>query len=336
MRIGQNPLKESRSEIGRLDSISVGVLNFIPQLNGYFRGQLDSFKLCLASLRANSELPFELLVVDNGSCAEVTDYLAFESRAGRIDTLILNGRNLGKMNAQMQLLHAATGDLVFYSDGDIFYRSGWMRSHLEVLQAFPEAGMVGGIPLHNLANFHTARTRAWVVEHQSELVLERGNLIPKDWTRDFFYSIGTEYHEDDWAHCEDWRVIRGEFAAFVGASHMQFLMSRNVVDVIPRRRFEFALEPSDDAYLDNCVEEAGFLRLSVTRPTVYHIGNEISENWLVEEYQRLVPIPLSRKQGDPTTKKTLPRHWFWGRSIVRRFLRQLSDWSFKTAWEHSR
>lgn len=336
MRIGKNPLKESKSIAAYPNSISVGVLNFIPQLGGYYSGQLDSLKLCLASLGANSELPFELLVVDNGSCIEVTEYLTCALRTGRIDSLILNRRNLGKMNAQMQLLHAASGDLVFYSDGDIFYRPGWMEAHLDVLKAFPEAGLVGGIPLHNLADFHTARTRAWVDEHQSELVLEKGNLIPENWTRDFFHSIGTKYNEEDWALCQDWRVVRGECTAFVGASHMQFLTSRKAIDAIPRRRFQFALEPSETAHLDNCIEEAGFLRLSVPQPVVYHIGNAITEIWLDQEFRRLVQTPLSGKPGDPSTEKTLPRHWFWGRSKVRQFLRWLSDWAFKTAWEHAR
>ena len=335
MRTGQNPFKDAEKPIERPASITVGVLNFIPEQSGYFRGQLDSLKLCLASLRAHASQPFELLVVDNGSCNEVCTYLKDELEAGRIDTLISNHHNLGKMNAQMQILHGASGELVFYSDGDIYYHPGWMQAHLDVLAAFPEAGLVGGVPLRMLAEFHTAGTRAWAEGHPAEVELERGNLIPEEWSREFFHSAGTKYDAQEWAGLEDWRVTRAGVAAFVGATHMQFLIPRTVIERIPRRRFEFALEPAEDAHLDNSIEAAGLLRLSVAQPVVYHIGNQITEGWLLEEYARLLGSSIKPSPA-PEEKSGRKRHWFWGSSRVRRFLRWLSDWSFETAWKYFR
>ena len=331
MRIGTNPLKEAKQKISTPSAITVGVLNYIPAQSGYFREQLDSLALCLVSLRAHADQPFDLLVVDNGSCAEARSYLLEEWQAGRIDTLILNEANLGKMNAQMQILRAAPGDFVFYSDGDIYYRPGWMQAHLDVLNAFPEAGLVGGVPLHNLVDYHTAGTQAWVGDHHSEIVLEQGDLIPEEWTREFFHSIGTEYRAGDWNQKQDWRITRNGVTAYVGASHMQFLTSRRVIERIPNRRFEFALEPEEDAHFDRSVAEAGFLRLSVSRPTVYHIGNSISEDWLKQEYQRLVQASPAAPQSAAPRR----RHWFWGRSKVRRILLRIYEWAFDLHYRNS-
>ena len=335
MRLGNNPLKSIKKEVEPPAEITVGVLNFIPEQSGYFQGQFDSLKLCLASIRATADHPFDLLVVDNGSYSEVREYLVAELDAGRISYLILNEHNVGKGNALFQILRAAPGDFVFYNDGDIYYRPGWMQAHLDVLAAFPEAGMVGGIPLRINADFHTASTRGWAEDHQAEVVLEKGDLIPEAWTRESLHSIGNERFIETWIHNEDWRLTRNGALAYVGASHMQFLIHRRTIEKIPNHRFNFALFTSDDQYFDNAIEDNNFLRLSVPWPSVYHIGNKISEEWLVEEYRRLVhemPAPAQPIQSQNTTK---PRHWFWGRWRVRQIIQKIYEWSFEIYYRNS-
>ena len=336
MRVGQNPLKEAQKPIDRPESITVGVLNFIPDQSGYFRGQLDSLKLCLASLRAHADRPFDLLVVDNGSCAEVRGYVVEELQAGRIDMLILNKRNLGKMNAQMQILHATSASLIFYSDGDIYYRPGWMQAHLEVLNAFPEVGLVGGIPLRNQANCHTESTRRWADNKTDKVHLEKGNLIPEEWTRDFLRSVGEERFIENWIQNEDWRMTRQGVIAYIGASHMQFLIPRNAINAIPQRRFSQALNTEEDQHLDYSIEEAGFLRLSAAEPLVYHIGNTISEPWLVDQYLRLVnrPHTVSRPAQGKSQREQHP-HWFWGRWKILRALKAIYLWAFMRYYENT-
>jgi glycosyltransferase involved in cell wall biosynthesis len=336
MRLGQNPLKETEDSINAPRAITVGVLNFIPDQVGYFQGQFDSLKLCLSSIRAHAELPFNLLVVDNGSCLPVRSYLTAELEAGRIDHLILNQNNIGKANAQLQILRAAQGDLVFYSDGDIYYRSGWMKPHLAILEAFPEAGMVGGIPLRNQADFHTETTRRWAEKQSEGMRVEKGNLIPDEWTREFLRSVGDERFIENWIRNEDWRISRQSITAYVGASHMQFLIPRSAIEAIPPKRFTKALSTDDDQHLDNSLEKSGFLRLSVDVPLVYHIGNTISEPWLVDEYERLMnhcPADVQLAQGRLSPGRQV--HWFWGRWRVLRCLKALYLWAFKKFYENA-
>lgn len=88
MRFGSNPQRGRGGTSEGPAAITVGVLNHIPDQEGYFEGQVESLELCLASLRAHADEPFELLVVDNTSCREVKRYLLGEQESGRIDYLV--------------------------------------------------------------------------------------------------------------------------------------------------------------------------------------------------------------------------------------------------------
>lgn len=325
MRYGKNPLKEQEKTVEPPAGITVGVLNHIPDQAGYFRGQLDSLKLCLASIRHHADQPVDLLVVDNGSCTEVRSYLQDELASGNIDYLILNRRNIGKANAKFQILRAAPGDLVFYTDGDIYYRPGWVEAHLRILKAFPNVGLVGGVPLRNVAEFHTAGTLRWVEQNRDKLSYEKGDLIPEEWTREFLRSVNQERYIENWQHLEDCRVTYNGVTAYVGASHMQYLMSRKVIRQLPHQRFGLALNTTETQVFDRAIEDAGLLRLSTERPFVYHIGNVISEDWLLEEFKRLVQESPARPNIRTSTQR---RHWFWGRSKVRRVFRLIHEWAF--------
>jgi len=337
MRYGQNPLKEQKKAVEPPAAITVGVLNYIPDQVGYFRGQLDSLKLCLASIRYHADQPFDLLVVDNGSCAEVRSYLQEELAAGRINYLILNSRNIGKANAKLQIMHVAPGDLVFYTDGDIYYKPGWVQAHLDVMRAFPDVGMVGGVPLRIEADFYTEGTLRWVEENETQLSVERGDLIPEEWTRVFLKSVGVPERDfqkyfDKWRHLEDCRVTFNGVTAYVGASHAQYLISREVIERLPHQRFGLALHTTEDQVFDRAIEDAGLLRLSTDRPYVYHVGNAISEDWLAEEFRRLVQESSTQLN---TRALSQPRHWFWGRSKVRRVFRRIYEWAFDMYYQNA-
>src|SRR5512138_490841 len=98
MRKGQNPAKFV-NHVARPERITVALLNYIPFLSGFYAETLDVLKACLASIRNEPGLPFDLMVFDNGSCAEVRDFLVAEKDAGRIQYLVLSEKNVGKGGA---------------------------------------------------------------------------------------------------------------------------------------------------------------------------------------------------------------------------------------------
>src|SRR5688500_810179 len=111
MRKGQNPAKFVK-DVARPERITAALLNYIPFLSGFHAEALDVLKVCLESMRRDAGLPFDLLVFDNGSCAEARDYLMAEKEAGRIQYLILSAKNVGKGGAWNMILAGAPGEII--------------------------------------------------------------------------------------------------------------------------------------------------------------------------------------------------------------------------------
>jgi glycosyltransferase involved in cell wall biosynthesis len=116
---------------------------------------LKVLDLSLTSLRQNAGMEFDLLVYDNGSCAEARAYLLSEFEKGNIQTLILSDRNMGKGGAWNVMLQAAPGEIVAYADNDVLYHAGWLRESVKVLETFPNVGMVTSRPYHSIPDLYS-------------------------------------------------------------------------------------------------------------------------------------------------------------------------------------
>jgi glycosyltransferase involved in cell wall biosynthesis len=325
MREGTNPFKIKNTVVPPA-SITICTLVCIPEIVGYFAGSLEALKLSLASIRAHTDQTFDLIVFDNGSCREVVDFLLDELRAQRIDTLILNGRNIGKPNAQRQMLRFAPGDVIVYADSDVYFRPGWLQAELRIMHAFPNVGEVGGQPVRAVTHFHNARSHRWAAEGGAQL--EVGDLIPESYSRDYARSFGLDYAEASkrWSAIQDHRVTLNQVSAFLGVAHQQFLISREAILAIPYERFDNAIIKGDDQ-LNQTLDDAGFLQLSTTEPFVYHIGNAITEDWLRAEYERLLG-----SEAPPPPK--IMQHWLWSRHRPRQLLKRLWRWSFELYYRY--
>ncbi|MFO3797267.1 MAG: glycosyltransferase family 2 protein, partial [Anaerolineales bacterium] len=132
MRIGQNPAKFV-DKVAQPQRITVAILNYIPFLSGFYAEMLDVLKVCLASLRADAGLPFDLMVFDNGSCGEVREFLIQEREEGRIQYLILAEKNLGKGGAWNIIFGGAPGEIIAYADNDVLFYPGWLKRSVEIL-----------------------------------------------------------------------------------------------------------------------------------------------------------------------------------------------------------
>lgn len=62
--------------------------------------------------------------------------------SGDIDGLILLPPQYRKLNAWRMLFEAAPGDLVAYSDDEVFFEAGWLDAQLEIPDTYPRVGMV--------------------------------------------------------------------------------------------------------------------------------------------------------------------------------------------------
>lgn len=97
-RFGINPARGKTSAY-QPASITVALLTYIPHLDGYFRNRFEILQLTLASLVANTSLPYDLFIFDNGSISQVVDYLEALQEQGTIRYLFLSSENIGKIGA---------------------------------------------------------------------------------------------------------------------------------------------------------------------------------------------------------------------------------------------
>lgn len=272
MRVGQNPAKFVKS-VAQPERITVAVLNYIPFLSGFYAEMLDVLDTSLRSLRDTADLPCDLLVFDNGSCAEAHQYLLTEQEAGRIQYLLLADKNLGKGGAWNMILSGAPGEIIAYADNDVLYYPGWLSQSLQLLETFPNVGMVTARPFRTRPEVYS-QTVAWG-EAQADVDVARGAFIPYDVFQEFDLSLGQSEEEirQHYETSEDVRLSYEGVTALAGASHWQFMAYKNVLqDFLP---FSMDRPMGQVKQLDERMNQAGYLRLMPPQPYVMNISNTL-------------------------------------------------------------
>lgn len=284
MRIGQNPAKSSKT-VAKSERITIVVLNYIPSLSGYYAEMLDVLKVSLNSLRETADLPYDLLVFDNGSCEEVLQYLADEKQEGRIQFLMFSEKNLGKGGAWNIMLAGAPGEIIAYADNDVLYFPGWLSKSVQILETFPSVGMVTSRPFRTDADLYTS-TIAWADE-DPEVQVERGDFISWKTFLEFDLSLGKPEEEirARYESTQDVRLTYRGVQAMTGASHWQFVARKSVLSqFLP---FNMDRPMGQVKQLDSRMNEAGLLRLMPVEPLVMNISNSL----------RGISAPATRQAG---------------------------------------
>ena len=272
MRIGQNPAKYVK-EVAKPARITVAVLNFIPFLSGFYADALEVLKVCLDSIRQSADLPCDLLVFDNGSCEEARQYLLDEHQAGRIQFLILSEKNLGKGGAWNMILAGSPGEIIAYTDSDAYFYSGWLSRSVQILETFPQVGMVTARPFRTKEDFYTC-TVQWG-QNTPGVEVEQGQLIPFETFREFDLSLGQSEEEirQHYDTSQDVRLTYQGVSAYAGASHWQFVAYKSVIqNFLP---FQMDRPMGQVRQLDQRMNEAGYLRLMVSDPLAMNMSNTL-------------------------------------------------------------
>ena len=92
---------------------------------------------CVESVRQHTDVPYELIIVDNGSHADAADY----SRQAA-DVFVSNPQNLGFAKGMNQGLAAASGTFVAFCNNDIEVPPAWASLLLETAGRNEDSGIV--------------------------------------------------------------------------------------------------------------------------------------------------------------------------------------------------
>lgn len=297
MRRGQNPAKFI-DHVARPERITVAVLSYVPFLSGYHAQSLDVLEVCLGSILRSTEMPYDLMVFDNGSCREVVDFLLAEHQAGRIQYLWLSDKNIGKGGAWNCIIEGAPGEILAYTDSDAEFSPGWLEASLNILETYPNVGMVTSRPFRTDEELYSNTVR-WA-EGEPDAEVERGQFIPWEAFRAFDMSLGQGEREvrARYETTEDVRLRYRGVEAFVGASHWQFVgMKSALQQFLP---FEMGRPMGQVRELDRRVNQAGLLRLMTPEPYVMNLSNTLDVPSAVEAVGRKPPAPtgIGRKVLD--------------------------------------
>ncbi|HET7145200.1 MAG TPA: glycosyltransferase family A protein [Anaerolineales bacterium] len=293
MRKGQNPAKFVK-DVARPERITVALLNYIPFLSGFYAETLDVLKVSLESMRKDAGLPFDLMVFDNGSCGEVRDFLVKEKEEGRIQYLILSEKNMGKGGAWNVMLTGAPGEIIAYTDADVLFSPKWLSRSVEILETFPNVGMVTARPFRTPEKF-LKKSILWAKKTRS-VKIERGHLLPYEWFYEFSTTLGFSDEELKKIYSEttDYRVTYSGVPAYLGASHWQFTAYKSVLaKFLP---FDMDKPMGQVRQLDERMDAAGYLRLMPVERYAQNMSNT---------------LPAALRSGSATPRQGSSSKGFW-------------------------
>jgi glycosyltransferase involved in cell wall biosynthesis len=276
MRIGyktlqiQSPLQPAR--------VTAAVVTFIPKETGYYQDRLAAIKLSLASLVKNANAPIDLMVLDNGSCPALVEHLCLLKDQGVIQYLILNSTNIGLAGAYQIISGAAPGEIIAFANDDVFYFPNWLSPQVEIIDNFPDVGLVSGAYLR--------ATKPGI----AQLALGKGLDVinvpaPDEWIyefcRDASYSSPEAYYKAQErmgrTDLEDRLIVSKGVSAYAGGVCWQAVFHKQTMrELLPRDDPKKHGIPSYDGYFHAEIVRRGYLRLSTPQRLTRHIGNVVT------------------------------------------------------------
>ncbi|MGI1690245.1 glycosyltransferase [Thermoanaerobacter uzonensis] len=103
--------------------------------------QLTYTKLCIESIRQYTDVPYEIIVVDNASTDGTVEWLKKQKDI----LLIENDRNMGFAAGCNQGIKASKGEYIVLLNNDTIVTKNWLKNMIDFLNLHDDAGIVGPV-----------------------------------------------------------------------------------------------------------------------------------------------------------------------------------------------
>ncbi|MEB2785141.1 glycosyltransferase family A protein [Algoriphagus persicinus] len=318
MRKGTNPSKTNHKiEISSTHRVILSV--YIPDLTTeYFKDAKTIFRYCIESLLKTVHAKTRISIIINGSCEEVSQLIYdYQKSNSLIDQVFYTRENLGKINAIYSIVKSNLEPLITISDSDVMFLPGWQHEVERVFVDFPEAGMVSPVPSSKGFLFSTASTLYYGL-FKGKIKFQK--VKDPEGLMNFQKSVGSNLYQK--IHLEKYLVVsNGVNEAVVGCGHFVATLRKEAFESAPNKVCEFRiLGNSDEDYVDEPNDLAGFLRLATLGNYAYHLGNS-PQPWMDEKLQYImnsspapnsleIPAPISFSRTQYKIGKFLTRLLF--------------------------
>lgn len=274
-RIGRNPAKSVKG-VPTPNKVTVAIVFYAPDLNGYFKESIEVFSLSLESLYKNSDVDFDLIVFDNNSCQKAQKYLTEQYDNGKIQYLILSDKNVGKVAAMNFLFASSPGDYIAFSDSDIYFHPKWMSKSIEIINNIPDVGTVTGCPLRRSPTYYSNTMK---IAKNNNLKIDVGQFIPEEWMKKHWENSGINFNDyiKTISGEDDYRIIFKNISSYANSGHFQFMISKSTANKIMPIPVT-GLIGKNELLFDKAIDKH-FMRLATTERLTEHIGNSLSGYW---------------------------------------------------------
>lgn len=282
MRIGDNPQRDKKVDLGNyFHQVIVPV--YIPNVEGYYKSSFEVFKLSILSIIKTSHAKTYISIISNGSCKEVTDYIADLFKANKIHDFVVAGP-IGKVNAILKGLAGSNFSMVTITDGDVLFLNDWQKATYAVYEHFPKAGVVGIVPNPSLGYYKTAnifRDNLFSKKIKSSKIKNVNGVLK------FAESVGQlDYFKSKYADTY-LTVSNKNFKAVLGCGHFVATYRSEIFDLNFIRKTEYVLGgDSEECLLDDKALQSNLWRLATEDNYAYHLGNA-ADDWAFEQFKNL-------------------------------------------------
>jgi hypothetical protein len=278
MRKGFNPNKDKTLQT-QIASHRVIIPIYIPNSEGYFTEAFDVLKVCVTSLLETINEDTKITLISNAATEEVNNYIKQLWEEGKIDRVVYNAQNVGKMNAIMAETRASFEAFITYADADVFFDKGWLKQTYTMFSEVPNAGFVSMNPTPK--NLHFAE--ATLLSKLGTVLWGKkpvNQVCRYDDLRHFHESIDRDKDATD-AMFNNGVAYLVYKKYIIGAGHFCCTIKKEpTLQYVPKQPSEKAVSgKSENTYLDIPFNKTGLYRLSSPKAFVWHMGNTLEKDW---------------------------------------------------------